>query len=280
MNYKTTMYSNNLFLCKIFAFIKKDFLLATSYKLAFTLHWLGCFIPLLIFYFITKLFGQTRIAPIGITRGGYLPFVLIGLAFMNYFRAGLGIFSDSTRREQLMGTLESILVSPTEISTIIISLGLYNLISAILVSFIYLVCGGLFFGVDFSHANILAGSVAIILTLACSISLSIISASFIMVYKMGDPITWALGGVSGFLGGVFFPVTILPKGLRLISYVLPITYSLEAIRLSLLEGYSLNKLAPEIISLLFFSIFLLLASMQIFKYAVKKAKRDGSLTHY
>ncbi|KPK98798.1 MAG: hypothetical protein AMJ95_02325 [Omnitrophica WOR_2 bacterium SM23_72] len=66
----------------------------------------------------------------------------------------------------------------------------------------------------------------------------------------------------------------------MISYILPITYSLKAIRLSLLEGYSIKKLAPEITILFFFSVFLLLVSMQIFKYAVGKAKKKGSLIHY
>lgn len=267
-------------LYKASAFIKKDFLISASYKTTFILQWLSGFIPLLTFYFIAKLFGGSEIRPFGLSGEGYLPFVVIGMAFMNYFGSAVGISSSSIKREQLMGTLESVMVSPTDVSMIVIGMGLWNFIYITINSFLYLLCAGLLFGVNFSNANILAGSLAIILTLICSISLSIISASFAMVYKMGNPISWNVGGFSAFFGGAFFPASILPKSIRLISYFLPITYSLKTIRLSLLKGYSLKDLAPDMSILFLFSISLLFLSTWIFKYAVKKAKKEGNLLHY
>lgn len=267
-------------LYKALAFIKKDFLISASYKTTFILQWLGGFIPLFTFYFIAKLFEKSQIRPFSLSGEGYLSFVVVGMAFMNYFGSAVGISSSSIKREQLMGTMESVMVSPTDVTTIVIGMGLWNFIYVTINCFLYLLCASLFFGIDFSNANILASSVAIILTFISSISLSIISASFAMVYKMGNPISWKVGGFSAFLGGAFFPITILPKGLQLISYCLPITYSLKALRLSLLKGYSLRDLAPDIAILFFFSVFLLFLSIQIFKYATMKAKKEGSLSYY
>ena len=111
-------------------------------------------------------------------------------------------------------------------------------------------------------------------------SFGIISASFVMVLKRGDPISSIFTSVSGILGGLYYPVSILPGWLQKMSYLLPVTYSLEGMRLALLQGYSLRELMPNIVALLLFSIIMLPLSIFIFGYAVKRAKIDGTLTQY
>ena len=72
-----------------------------------------------------------------------------------------------------------------------------------------------------------------------------------------------------------------PAGLmQKLSYVLPVTYSLEGMRLAMLQGYSIRALLPNIVALILFSIIMLPLSIFIFGYAVKRAKIDGTLTQY
>ncbi len=111
-------------------------------------------------------------------------------------------------------------------------------------------------------------------------SLGIMSASFIMVLKKGDPLSWIFTNLSWLLGGVYFPIAVLPGWVQKFSYLLPITYSLEGMRLALLKGYTLRELLPSIIPLLIFTVIMLPVSMWVFKYAVKRAKVDGSLIKY
>ena len=101
-----------------------------------------------------------------------------------------------------------------------------------------------------------------------------------MVLKRGDPITWVFTGISALLGGLYFPISVLPDWLRTFSYFLPVTYSLEGMRLAILKGYSLGELLPNILALVLFSIVMFPFSIIVFNIAVKIAKRDGSLTHY
>jgi ABC-2 type transport system permease protein len=131
-----------------------------------------------------------------------------------------------------------------------------------------------------SDANLFAAMIILILTIICFSGLGIISASFIMIFKRGDPVNWVFGSVSALLGGVFYPITVLPIWLRFFSYLLPITYSLRGMRLALLQGYSLSALTLEILALIVFSVLLLPLGIICFRYAVKKAKMDGSLTQY
>ncbi|TET67751.1 MAG: ABC transporter permease, partial [Candidatus Aminicenantes bacterium] len=88
------------------------------------------------------------------------------------------------------------------------------------------------------------------------------------------------GSFSTLFGGVFFPITILPGWLQKVSYFLPITYSLRAMRHALLQSYSFQALGFDILILALFSVVLLPFSIYAFKVAVRRAKKDGSLTHY
>ena len=61
------------------------------------------------------------------------------------------------------------------------------------------------FGMQLGDINWLGALLVFLLTAMCFLSIGILSASFIMVYKMGNPFGWLFGSVSGLLGGVFFP---------------------------------------------------------------------------
>ena len=265
---------------KIFIFIKRDFALATSYKFSFFLQLFGIFFSVLTFYFIAKLFGDAAVPYLEPYGGDYFSFVLIGIAFSNYLWTSMGSFSGSIRNEQMMGTLEAMLITPTKISLIILSSSLWNFIFTSIKVFIYLLLGVFLFSVDMNNANIFAAFIILALTIICFSSLGILSASFIMVLKQGDPVNWIFNTLSGLLGGVFYPITVMPNWLQYLSYFLPITYSLRAMRHALLQGYSLEALAPDLIALVIFSIIMIPLSMLAFNYAVKGVKIDGSLTQY
>ncbi len=86
--------------------------------------------------------------------------------------------------------------------------------------------------------------------------------------------------LSALLGGLYYPVSVLPDWLQYVSYLLPVTYALEGMRLALLKGQSLYELLPNIIALVVFSCIMIPLSIIIFGYAVRRAKREGSLTQY
>jgi ABC-2 type transport system permease protein len=134
--------------------------------------------------------------------------------------------------------------------------------------------------VNLGRGNYLAALLILALTVVSFSSLGIIAASFIIVLKRGDPVTWVFNSLSSLLGGVYYPITILPGWLQFLSNFLPITYSLRAMRLALLQSYSFSALAPDILALALFSLILLPLSLLAFRYAVHRARVDGSLTYY
>ncbi|MER3448075.1 MAG: ABC transporter permease [Candidatus Dadabacteria bacterium] len=252
----------------------------TSYKFSFFMQLIGIFTSVLVFFFISKLIGDFGVKYLKPYGGNYFSFVLIGIAFFSYLRVSMQSLSESIREGQMLGTLEVLLVTQTEISTIIISSSLYSFIWASFRVGVYLLLGVFVFDVSVGNASILGALVILILTIISFSSLGIISASFIMVMKRGDPISWIFTNISGLLGGLYYPISILPSWLQKFSYLLPVTYSLEGMRLALLRGYSLSELMPNILGLAVFSVIALPISILIFEYAVKRAKIDGTLTQY
>jgi ABC-2 type transport system permease protein len=265
---------------KPLAFLKRDFLLQVSYRFAFLLQFFGIFLQVSIFYFLSKLLGKGTVPYLEPYGGDFFAFVLVGIAFYNYMSISMNTFSGSIRREQMLGILESILSTPTRLSTIVLSSGLWSFLFTSFRVVIYFVVGLSIYGLKVTNINFLSALVVLTLSIAAFIPVGIISASFIMIFKRGDPIAFVFSSGSALLGGVYYPIEILPMWLKKVAYFLPITHSLQAMRLAILQGYSLPQLETQILALLLFSFVLLPLSVGVFSYAVKRAKIEGSLTQY
>lgn len=263
----------------LWLFFKRDLWEALSYKLNFLFSLFGILFSSATFYFISQLIsGQSEV--LGKYGGNYFSFVIIGLAFsgvLNIFQEGLpGII----RSAQLLGTLEALLITPTPMAVILLGSSLYPLVYSVLQSLVQIGLALVIFGLKLGTVNWLGAILLFGLTILTYMSIGILSASFILVFKLGNPFSWAFGSLSALFGGVFFPVAVLPGWLRWLSSLLPITYSLEGLRKSLLLSLPLEALWPEIKALLIFSFLLGPLSLFVFRVALKKAKKDGTLTHY
>jgi len=273
-------YINSNFFRITWAFLKRDFRVETSYRFSFFLQFISVFFSVAIFYFLASFLGEAAAPYLEPYGGDYFAFVLIGIAFAGYFGVGLSSFADSLREAQTTGTLEAMLTTPTDLSAIIISSSLWSYLMTTIRVVLYLFIGAVFLNVDLGNGNYLLAAFVLVLTILSFSSLGIIAASFIMVLKRGNPITWLFSSISNLLGGIYYPVTVLPNWLLVISFFLPITYALRAMRLALLQGETITMLWQDILVLVIFCLILLPSSLFAFAYAVRRSKIDGSLAHY
>ncbi|MBN1848683.1 MAG: ABC transporter permease [Deltaproteobacteria bacterium] len=265
---------------KPFVFLHKDIINESSYKFAFVTQLLGIFFSVVSLYFLSKLVGKAALPHIQPYGGDYLSFLLIGLALFGYIQVALNSFSNCIRNAQTLGTLEAMLVTQTSIPTIIFSSSLYSFAITSFRIIVYLLFGALAFGLNVRSANYMGAIIILFITIICCSSIGILSASFIMVLKKGDPLSWIFKSLSWLLSGVYYPVSILPDWLQKLSYFIPVTHSLEGMRMALLNGYPMRDLFSSILPLSVSTIILLPLSMFSFKYAVRIAKINGSLTQY
>jgi ABC-2 type transport system permease protein len=265
---------------KAWAFVVRDWHSLTSYRLAFLMNIGGIFLSIAVFFFISRLFGRAVNPFLAQYGGDYFAFVLIGLAVSGFMGTSLGVFASSIGSAQAQGTLEVMLVTPTTLSEIITMSSIWSFLFTSFNIIFYLSVGALVFGLRLAGANIGAAFLILLLIVSVFSGLGIISASFIMVLKRGDPVSWLFGSVSAIMSGTFFPIQVLPAWMQKFSAVFPLFYGLRAMRLALLQSASLRVLAPDILALFGFAAVILPISFLAFRSAVGRAKTDGSLATY
>jgi len=265
---------------QILAFLRKDFLTEKSYKLSFALGAVSTFTGMAVFYFIDKLFGRSLSPYLSEYGSGYFAYVFTATAFFGYIGAGAGSYAERLRAEQLQGTLEASLSAPVKPAVFLAALTAWNFLFATFELALYVLAGVFVFKLDFSAANFPALAAVFLLSAVSFAALGILSSCFILLFKRGNPAAWVLNNFEGLLGGVYFPVAVLPFWLQWFSKLLPITYSVRALELALHKGAGFAELRSELLILLFFSLTLAPLSVMAFKSALKKARKDGTMGQY
>jgi len=266
---------------RVFAFIARDFHLFVSYRMQFFLRILSVLGIVTTLFFISKIF-------VGFTDARFLQWRdplaawLTGLAVLNYFMTGFSSLATAVRQEQMQGTLESVLLTPINLPTVIVASSAWDFVQATFFSSLYLFFGWVFFNVNYSGSYSLALLFLLLTTLVLA-CLGILSASFAMVFKRGDPFGMFLGTGSALFSGVFFPTQLLREhapSVSGISWLLPPTYGLDGIRRVLIENQGLSQVTDPLVTLLLMLTILLPFSLWVFGRAVRRAKREGSLIQY
>jgi ABC-2 type transport system permease protein len=145
---------------------------------------------------------------------------------------------------------------------------------------LYLGFSFLFFGVSLGQANLPATTVLLVLALLSHLPIGILSAGFILIFKRGDPVTLILGYVSSLLGGVYFPLQVLPQWVQTVAQFLPFTHALEGLRQAVLNGKGLGELGPQVAILSTFAVVLLPLSLAFFAWTVRQACALGTLSQF
>jgi ABC-2 type transport system permease protein len=264
----------------LWGFFRRDAAIHTSYKLGFVMDLGSVFFSAATFYFVAKVFGAAAAPMLAHYGGDYFSFVLIGIAFATYQNVGLNSFSQALRQEQFLNTLEPLMMSPVRLPTFLLGSALWDFLNATLEVLLYMALGLFLFGFRAPSANVPAALAVLAMTLFAFMGLGIFAASFIMRFKRGNPVTWLMATSSELLGGVYFPPEALPRGLRVLSKFVPMSYALSGLRKSLLTGAGWSQISGELLALGVFVLIMWPVGVLCFAWALRKAQEDGSLGHY
>jgi ABC-2 type transport system permease protein len=264
---------------KLLAFIRRGYLIESSYPLAFIAGLARPMVPVFLFYFVSRMV-DTRSLELGPHSGRYFPYVLIGIALTEFFACALSVFSSSIRRAQMSGVLEATLSTQTGPRAVVLCDSAFSFLYAFLHLVVVLAAGHFLLGVDYQRTNVGAAALTFVLALAGFCGLGVFAATAIVVLKKGDPVELVFGPVNSLLSGAFYPISILPQWLQALAWLLPTTHALDALRLAIFEGASIHDLQSQLTALAVMAVLLLPTSLWTFAKAVEQARRDGTLLHY
>lgn len=250
-----------------------------SYKLAFSMRFFTMAFNLLYLVLFGAMFASSPIAlaPYG---GDFISYLLIGSIGWGFLWMIMHVTATSLRQEMMMGTLESILLTPTKLYTMILGYSLYGLFFGLLSMGMLLIIGfGLLGESVFATATIWT-LVIFILSATMMIGVGMIFSGLTIWQKNVGQTAPLLQNITMFFCGVYFPITVLPEVLQPVSRFIPFYYSIEGMRQSLLPNVSTGTLLEYVLILLGFTVGLLALGYYTMHRGLIKAKRDGSLAFY
>ena len=260
---------------KMVAVARRDLLTAIRYRTAFLTLVGAAIAELAAFYYLSQAIGPA-FRPQGFD---YFPFLMVGTGFYAFLVKGVNAFLTTVADAQQTGTLEVLMTTATPPTLLIFVSAVSAFAGSLLELVLYLVTGLIVFGAPI-HPNWLGCAVIFMLSLGMAVAIGIAAAAVQLAVQKGSAVLWLLGSVTWLLTGTLFPVSSLPKALRNLSALIPITHSLDGMRLALLQGVPFPSLAREIVILALFCLFLLPFSLLIFSYTLHRARVEGSLSFY
>ena len=260
------------------AFIEVDLIDATNYPLAIVMKGLSAFVPVVTFKFVADLMGDNGPD----VAFDYYTFVVIGLITMSLLAATLNSFGNALLRLVTQGQLEMYLVEPVPWRMLpffmlpwpgLVALGTAAMMVGLSVPF----------GADYVLSSVPAAIVIVILGLIATLAVGILGASVRVLSKRADPVLSLYTIAASILSGAFFPVEELPEWLQALSWLIPHTYVIQALRRVLmpegavLEGASAGQ---AMIALIIFAVVLHPIALWFFGRTLEYGRKIGALSGY
>ena len=279
----------------IVAFAKREYIIWVSYRVNIVTWVLDVFINSTLFFMLSLLMGKnTNIQPYG---NNYVSFVVLGLSAYYISYTNLGDPYDRVARIYWNGTMDLYLLSPLSLITPIVGIMYRSVLDdypRVLLAFFF---GALFFGASFVFLQPLSILLVIIFLGISTFGIGMISASsfFLLNLKVGtEPVKFIFQDIIiALAAGYFYPISVLPYSLQMLSSILPHTYALDALRrlmipqgnlnipvLPLQKVWNLSPIKIDIIVLGVMSAVFLYLGFYMYIKGVEKARRNGTLTRW
>jgi ABC-2 type transport system permease protein len=180
--------------------------------------------------------------------------------------------------ERWEGTIEYTFMAPVHRVTHLLAITTFGVVYGLARMAVVVLVAALTFHLDFSRSDLFAAAVVLAASTPPLIGLGILTSILpLLSPEKGDQMTVAVQGILLLVSGVYYPLAVLPLPLRLVGEASPLTYALEGIRGSVIQGRSVMQMLPTIGLLLAMGVVMVPAALMIFAGAERRAKRLGLL---
>lgn len=263
---------------KLPAFARRNFLEAWSYRVAFFWDIVGLAFQAVTFFYIGKIVSPTSLPTFGHARVSYLQFVSVGIVVSMFIGLALVRAASAFRDEQLTGTIEMLLMTPTAPTTIQLGLVFYDLIYLPVRTAVFFAVIVLGLDVHFAASGLLPATVVLLLFIPFVWGLGIILSAATITFKKGG--ASILGSVLTLTSGAYFPVGLFPGWLSGIAKLNPMTAAIDGLRGTLLGDSGWSEVGRAAAVLAPGAAVSLVLGIVAFRLAARRERRRGTIGLY
>ncbi len=263
----------------ILALLRSSFLVAASYRVQLLMSIGGLLISVAPLYFVAKALQQQMAGVITGEGSQYFAFVLVGTIAFLFVSEAMGTVPGIISGSIGSGWFDSILIAPTPLPVVMVGLASYGVLFTLVRALVLLIAGSLL-GAQVVWSNLGLALVLLGLIVVSYSAIGMLSGALVVAFRTSGPLPGAVLLVSGLLGGVYYPTSVLPSWIKEAASLVPLAPGLKALRRVLLEGASLGDVGVELASLGVFASLLTMAGTLAMTIALRYARRAGTLSHY
>lgn len=264
---------------KLAAFFRRDMLVAYSYRLAFVRDWVNLAVQVLVLGFVSRLVPPASLPRFGGGTVSYLEFVTVGIAVGSFVQLGMQRVGSGVRSEQLMGTLEAILATPTNLLTIQIGWVVYDVLYVPARTLVFLGAMSAFAGVHLSGSGFLPAVAVLAVFIPFVWGLGVLSAASTMTFRRGAGVGF-IATLLTLSSGAYFPLTVTPSWVQAAARWNPMALAVDAMRHALLGSGGWDEVGRAVAVLAPAALLTLLVGVWAFRVALRRERRRGTVGLY
>jgi ABC-2 type transport system permease protein len=255
--------------------MRRDAILFMTYRTQLVSQIVGPLFTITLFYYISRLVTARTIH----SPGGYFGFVIVGLVIVQILTISLGVMPMAVRQELVSGTIERFLVSAHGPVNGIVGTMLFPLISSMLTGLLTLVMAALVFGLPLASTAALAIPVSLLGMLAF-MPFAFFLVSLVMAFKqVASAAQFIIAGLA-IVGGLYFPISVLPEWIRWAAEVQPFTPATDLLRHLLVATPLRQSAAVDLLKLVGFVVVLLPSGFALLRFSIRHGQRTGTVAEY
>ncbi len=263
----------------VWAIAARDFRIAWSYRFSFIFQNASILFSLLSLKFVANLFRAGSPEALDRYGGDYFAFALLGLGLSLVSFPAVRVFAGAVRTLQVTGTFEAMLTTRANPVVIILSSGIYAIVTACFQLALVIAVGSVALGAGFRAANLGLALAVLAMVVVALCGIGLMSAAFAVAFKQNEPFSGAFITASLMVSGILYPTDVLPSWLERLAPLLPMTHAIELTRGLLLDDARTGSLGAHFAALAAFCLLLPIGVVTLTR-AITWAKRTGSLAHY
>ncbi|WP_231963848.1 ABC transporter permease [Thermococcus chitonophagus] len=204
----------------------------------------------------------------------YFEYYILGIAYWNYVEvvwSSIFVLRYYMRTDQL----EDMLLTPLTPLEYILGWSLLG-IAVTTVTSLPLVALAVIMGLIGATVSEVAVSVVVfLLSITASFGLAYLIFGLTLVIREGDEVVSLIGNMAPLIGGLYFPITLLPGPLRHLSYAFPFTWGVDVLRALLTGSRPIFGVREELLILFALTLLYLTLGVLSYKFLERTMRRKG-----